>query len=76
MCFPEVLFSRSIQVKLLSEEETLLALEMTDDRNLTSHTYHEEVAIEIYQKILGYYVLMETVYLNLEKKLQDQNGNL
>ncbi len=30
------------------------ALEMTDDRNLTSHTYHEEVAEEIYTNIKDY----------------------
>ncbi len=41
------------------------ALEMTDDRNLTSHTYHEEVAEEIYTNIKDYYILMNRVYQNL-----------
>ncbi len=35
-------------MSLLSEEETVKILEMVDDRNLTSHTYHE-IAEEIYR---------------------------
>jgi hypothetical protein len=52
---------------LMTEEETVLALEMTDDRNMTAHTYHEEVAEEIYRKIKGYYSRMD----NVSKKLGD-----
>lgn len=59
---PKSCFREAFKVKLLTEEETVKALEMTDDRNLTSHTYHEEVAMEIYQKIRGYYELMDKVY--------------
>ena len=33
---------------ILTEEQTLLGLEMVDDRNLTSRTYHEKVAEGIY----------------------------
>jgi nucleotidyltransferase substrate binding protein (TIGR01987 family) len=62
---PKSCFREAFKVKLLTEEETLTALEMTDDRNLTSHTYHEEVAEEIYRKIKGYSKLMDKVYQNL-----------
>lgn len=48
-------------MKIFTEEETVKALEMTDDRNLTAHTYHEEVAMDIYQKIRGYYELMDKI---------------
>ena len=34
---------------------------MTDDRNLTSHTYVEEVADGIYAKIRVVYVLLRNV---------------
>src|SRR3989304_6784386 len=54
---PKSCFREAFKVELLTEEETIKALEMTDDRNLTAHTYHEEVAMEIYQKIKGYYEL-------------------
>lgn len=62
---PKSCFREAFNVKLLTEEETVTALEMTDDRNLTAHTYHEEVAEEIYRKIKGYYELMDKVYRNL-----------
>jgi len=62
---PKSCFREAFRVNLMSEQETIKALEMTDDRNMTSHTYHEEVAQEIFQKINGYYLLMHTVFQNL-----------
>ena len=62
---PKSCFREAFNVKLLTEDETVTALEMTDDRNLTAHTYHEEVAEEIYRKIKSYYTLMDKVFRNL-----------
>lgn len=62
---PKSCFREAFNAKLFTEEETVTALEMTDDRNLTSHTYHEEVAEEIYRRIKGYSKLMEKVYRDL-----------
>lgn len=41
-------------------------MEMIQSRNLTSHTYHKEVANEIVQKITGKYC---DLFLELEKNL-------
>ncbi len=62
---PKSYFREAFKVELLTEEETIKALEMTDDRNLTAHTYHEEVAMEIYQKIRDYYELMYKLFQKL-----------
>jgi len=43
---------------------------MTDDRNQTSHTYHEEVAQEIYTKIGDYYKL----WIQFVGKLSEMPG--
>jgi len=64
---PKSCFRDAFKVDLISEEETIKALEMTDDRNQTSHTYHEEVAQEIYTKIEDYYKLMDTVCRKLSE---------
>lgn len=48
-------------VMLWNEDKTVQALEMIDDRNLTSHTYHEEVANNIYSKLNDYYQLMDNL---------------
>ena len=45
----------------LSQDETLTLLRMIDDRNRTSHTYHEEVAEEIFEKIGLYLPLLKKV---------------
>lgn len=64
---PKSCFRDAFKVDLITEEETIKALEMTDDRNQTSHTYHEEVAQEIYKKIEDYYKLMYKVCRKLSK---------
>lgn len=48
----------AVSVGLMNEEEGVAALEMVDDRNLTSHTYHEEVAQKIFSKLYDYSRLM------------------
>ena len=52
-----VRFSR--QAGVLTDEEATQALKMMEDRNLTVHTYHEEVAERIYSHLPGYAVLIQ-----------------
>ena len=64
---PKSCFREALSAGLISEEQTMTCLEMTDNRNLTSHTYIEEVAEQIYKKIESYCKLMEDIF-NLVKK--------
>lgn len=59
---PKSCFKEAFKTELLTEEETMDALLMTDDRNLTTHTYHEEIADEIYHSIREYCKLMSVVH--------------
>jgi nucleotidyltransferase substrate binding protein (TIGR01987 family) len=45
--------------KILTEELALEALQMAQDRNLTVHTYNEELADRIYSRLPGYAALLE-----------------
>ena len=59
------------QVGILSDEETSLGLEMVDDRNLTSHTYNEGLAVSIYDR-LDEYVRLLTLWLErIEKRFEN-----
>ena len=58
---PKSCIREAMRNNLLDEEETELALEMIDDRNVTAHTYHEEVAEMLFKKLPKYYELMEKV---------------
>ena len=51
-------------------------LEMTDDRNPTSHTYIEEVAEQIYKKIDDTPKLMEAIFRLAWAKSQGKNKGL
>jgi len=52
----------------LTEEETTNLLEMIDDRNMTSHTYHEEVAEEIFKDLHIYLPIIEKVKDRIKEK--------
>ena len=67
---PKSCFKEAFKAGLLSEEETIKILEMVDDRNLTSHTYREEVAEEIYRRIRDYWDLMDRVC----RRVVEKNG--
>ena len=58
---PKSVFRECLTNGILSEEETVQALEMVDARNLTSHTYHEELADDICQRAKNYFTLLETL---------------
>jgi nucleotidyltransferase substrate binding protein (TIGR01987 family) len=47
------------EVGILTEEQTITALEMVDDRNLTIHTYNEKLAVEIYSRLRTYLDIFE-----------------
>jgi nucleotidyltransferase substrate binding protein (TIGR01987 family) len=55
---PKSVIRACFQVGLLTQADTQQALAMTDDRNRTSHTYNESLAMDIYSRIGGYQSLM------------------
>lgn len=59
-------FRATLQNQIISEDEFTLLLAMIEDRNLTPHTYHEEIAVAVYNNIYGYYSLMVAVVKRLE----------
>ncbi|WP_444685424.1 HI0074 family nucleotidyltransferase substrate-binding subunit [Alkalicoccus luteus] len=57
---PKGVIRSSREVHLFNDEEAVQALEMVNDRNLTVHTYNEEVAFKIKQNLPRYYQLLRT----------------
>jgi len=51
----------------LNEEEVISFLKMVDDRNLTSHTYKEEIAEKLFLKLENYIIQLEKVLSDLQK---------
>ena len=66
--YPKDVLRQAYAGKLIDNET--LWLSMLQDRNLTSHTYNEDLALEIYARIKTYYpVLKKTLDLLKEKYL-------
>lgn len=70
---PKSVIRSCFQVKLLDESQTNLALTMMTDRNLTVHTYNEDLANQIYAKIPQYKSLLALLIENISKKTTPTN---
>lgn len=46
------------EVGILTDEQTVTALQMVDDLNLTVHTYNEELAVQIYSRLHSYLIIL------------------
>lgn len=55
---PKAVIRASFQLGILDEKQTETALRMTDDRNLTSHTYDETLADVIYRHLPDFSALL------------------
>ena len=64
-----------LQVGLFTEDQTALALSMVDDRNLTSHTYNEGLAEQIYDQLGNYTELMARWLSTMEKAVENIDGD-
>ena len=67
---PKRCFREALKVGLLSVEDAEACLTMTDDRNLTSHTYIEAVALAIYGNLPRYLDVMKGLLANVEAGTQ------
>ena len=64
---PKSIFREAFVSGLLNEEETEWLLEMTDDRNMTSHTYNEETSEKIYNKLKEYCKIINIVIERIDE---------
>jgi len=58
---PKSCMRKALETGLIKATEIEDALLMCDDRNLVSHTYIENIAATIYQRLAGYAGLMKNV---------------
>lgn len=66
---PRSTFREAFRIELIDDGEAWI--DMLKDRNLTSHVYDEEVAIEIYEKIITkYYQQMNEMCSILKKAVE------
>jgi nucleotidyltransferase substrate binding protein (TIGR01987 family) len=66
---PKHVLRYCLKADITTEEETKHLLNIVDDRNLSSHTYHEELAEELNQRVESHYNLMKKIIDDIGKKL-------
>jgi nucleotidyltransferase substrate binding protein (TIGR01987 family) len=68
---PKGVVRAAFQTRLLSEEEARHAMRMVEDRNLTVHTYNQELAEAIYARVPGHARLMARWLDAMSEQLQN-----
>lgn len=63
---PKAIFRHCQQNGFLSEAQTVVAMEMTDDRHLTVRTYNEKLAETIYNHLPKYLELLEQLIIKVK----------
>ena len=67
---PKSCFREALSAGLLSRPEVETCLIMTDDRNLTSHTYLEALAERIYGQLPAYLAVLQTLARQIALRLE------
>ena len=65
---PKLAFKAAFQVGWIKESEQDIWLQMLEDRNLTTHTYKEDLALEIFSRIQKSYIPALKVLLERMEK--------
>jgi nucleotidyltransferase substrate binding protein (TIGR01987 family) len=65
---PKQVLRNCFKVGLLDEYQTRIGLRMIDDRNLTVHTYDEELAEKIFNNLEEYAQLMHNLLNKIESR--------
>lgn len=63
---PKQTLQESFAMKLIDEEQTWLR--MMEDRNRTSHTYHQALAHTVYTNVKTYYPTMRATFVAIGKR--------
>lgn len=58
---PKSIFQEAFKVNLINQKMLEICIGMFDDRNLTSHTYKEDLAEEILNRLPEYYKCMKEI---------------
>lgn len=68
---PKPIFRECQRNNILSEQETLLSMDMVNARNETFHMYREEIAEQLITKIPEYYDLMKTILARVNPHIKE-----
>lgn len=63
---PRATFRKAEQLKIVSQEEYSIVMNMYEDRNKTSHTYEEDIAEDIFTHIPLYLETMQKIINRLK----------
>ena len=67
---PKSCLREAYSIQILNKEESISALEMTDDRNSSSNAYIEETAQKIFEKLETYLKIITKIFSHINKNLK------
>lgn len=66
---PKAVLKQAFDISIIDETQYQVLISSVNDRNLSSHAYHEKIAEQISSHVQGYYLLMQQVTEKLKLDL-------
>ena len=66
---PRSAFRHALHMTLITPDEYKKCIDMVEDRNRTSHTYNEQTAQDIFERLPNYHLLLDELLKRLKSKL-------
>ena len=70
---PKGVIRACMLVGIFNREETSIALDMVDDRNMTSHTYNEGLSERLYKRLEGYARICDIWLTKIEERIRQSS---
>lgn len=67
---PKNVIRASFKADLFNEETAAKIMQMVNDRNLTVHTYKEEFAIQLYNRLAGHAALLRAWLAEIQRRME------
>ncbi|OGO73572.1 MAG: hypothetical protein A3K41_15215 [Chloroflexi bacterium RIFOXYD12_FULL_57_15] len=67
---PKSVIRASFKMEMFNKETAQKLMNMVDDRNLTVHTYKEEFAVKLYNRLAGHAALLRLWLMEIKKRVE------
>ena len=67
---PKSVIRASFKMEMFNNETAQKLMNMVDDRNLTVHTYKEEFAVKLYNRLAGHAALLRLWLMEIKKRVE------
>lgn len=66
---PRKIIALALEADIIDESQFQILNNMVDDRNLTSHAYHEDIAEKVARDVVNYLITLNNIVLKIKNQI-------